>query len=106
LVQLEYFVAVAEEGNVGRAAKRLHICQPPLSRQIKRLEEELGTSLFERTPRGMSLLPRGRRLLSHARRILEQVELARHDLTNGGRPQVAGAHPGPFASARIAAKQG
>lgn len=77
LSQLEYFVAVAEEGHVGRAASRLHISQPPLSRQIQKLEEEIGAALFERTPRGMRLLPSGERFLVHARRVLAEVEQAR-----------------------------
>ncbi len=80
LVQLEYFVAIAEEGNIGRAAKRLHVSQPPLSRQLKSLEEELGTTLFARTTRGVELLPHGKQFLHHARRILAQVEEAKHSL--------------------------
>ena len=76
LTHLQSFVAVAEEGHVGRAARRLHLSQPPLSRHILSLEDELGTPLFERTARGMRLLPAGTALLSHARRILAEVEAA------------------------------
>jgi len=76
LAQLEYFVAVAEEGNVGRAAARLHLSQPPLSRQMLSLEAELGVKLFERTSRGVRLLPPGATLLPRARAILADVAAA------------------------------
>lgn len=76
LSQIKYFVAVAEEEHVGRAAARLRIAQPPLSRQIRNLEDELGTPLFERTPKGMRLLPEGETFLEHARAILAAVERA------------------------------
>lgn len=76
LAQIRYFVAVAEEGHVGRAAQRLHIAQPPVSRQIRALEDELGTPLFMRTPRGMALLPSGEVFLDHARAILDAVDRA------------------------------
>jgi DNA-binding transcriptional LysR family regulator len=78
LTHIQSFIAVAEEGHVGRAARRLHLTQPPLSRHILALEEELGTPLFERTPRGMRLLPTGEAFLQHARRILSEVDAAVH----------------------------
>ena len=78
--QIETFVTVAETRSVSRAAARLHVAQPALSRQIKSLEDELGTPLFERTPKGMSLLPQGEVFLEHARRILADVEAARASL--------------------------
>ena len=87
LSQLRYFVAVAEEGHVGRAAQRVHVSQPPLTRQIRALEEELGTQLFERTARGMRLLEPGLRLLTRARVILAEVEAAIADVADPtGRP--------------------
>jgi DNA-binding transcriptional LysR family regulator len=78
LSQIRYFIAVAEEGHVGRAAQRVHVSQPPLSRQIRALEDELGAPLFERTSRGMRLLPAGESFLRHARTILAEVDAAKN----------------------------
>jgi DNA-binding transcriptional LysR family regulator len=84
-MQIRYFVAVAEEGHVGRAAERLHMAQPPLSRQIRSLEDEIGVPLFTRTPRGMELLPAGREFLEHARTILGRVDEAVSAVRRRGR---------------------
>jgi len=71
---LHSFVAVAEEENFQRAAKRLNLAQPALSRRVQALESQLGTTLFERLPRGVSLNQAGRSLLVDARRILQDVD--------------------------------
>lgn len=84
LSQIRYFVAVAEEGNVSNAAMRLRIAQPPVSRQIRALEDELGTPLFRRTSRGMTLLPSGEAFLDHARKILTAVDAAAHAAKTAG----------------------
>ena len=74
LRQLESFVAVAEDLNFGRAARRLNISQPPLTRQIQALESELGVMLFRRTKRLVELTDAGIILLGDARALLRQLE--------------------------------
>jgi len=77
LRHLRYFVGVAEEQHFGRAAERLHVAQPSLSRQIQDLETEMGFLLFDRLPRGVRLSAAGKLFLSDARRILQDVDEAK-----------------------------
>ncbi|MEH0433375.1 MULTISPECIES: LysR family transcriptional regulator [Streptomyces] len=74
---LRYFVSVAEELHFGRAATRLHLSQPPLSRAIKQLEAEVGALLFTRSPAGVLLTPVGRVLLDEARALLAHADRVR-----------------------------
>ena len=74
--ELRYFVAVAEESHIGRAAQRLGIAQPPLSRAIAQLERRLGADLFVRGPRGVTLTNAGETLLREGRAALAAVEAA------------------------------
>lgn len=75
--RLRYFVAAAEEQNLHRAAARLHVVQPALSKQIASLEGELGCALFERSKGRIRLTPAGQQYLQDARQILRDVQLAR-----------------------------
>jgi DNA-binding transcriptional LysR family regulator len=115
LRELRYFVAVAEELHFGRAAARLHMTQPPLSRAIRRLEADLGHTLLLRSPAGVALTPAGAALVDEARTLLAHADQLRSrvgaaagtptltvgtlgDSADGSGPQLAAAyrerHPG------------
>ena len=74
--QLKYFIAIAEKGNMNRAAESLYISQPSLSAAVRKLEEELGIELFERRGHHIQLNHSGRMFLEHAKKMLEEYDLA------------------------------
>lgn len=86
---LGYFVAVAEELHFGRAAERLFVSQPALSKQIRMLERQLGAPLFERDRRSVALTPVGEALLPHARKVLSDWEIGKRAMDEAKAAQTA-----------------
>lgn len=101
LRHLRYFVAVAEELHFGRAALRLHLAQPPLSQQIRKLEEILGYALFTRTSRAVRLTSAGEVFLERARRTLRNVEEDLEEARSIGRGEVGFLRVGFIGSAML-----
>src|SRR3954447_2285545 len=81
---IRYFVAVAQEGNVTRAAERLHVAQPSLSAAVRQLEAQLGVELLQRTGRGVALTPAGELLLERGRELLDHAEAVADDVRSRG----------------------
>lgn len=88
LRHLEYFIALAETLHFGRAAEKVHVTQPALSQQIKKLEARIGVVLVDRTPRAVALTAAGQAFLAEARRALAQVDRAVHVAQRAGRGEV------------------
>lgn len=88
LRQLRYFIAVAEEKNFSRAARRLHISQPPLSTHVKSLEKHLGVRLLDRSNRGVVLTPAGQVFYDEIRSVFRRLEQARLKAQNAGQGDV------------------
>ncbi len=98
---LKYFLALAEELNFSRAANRLHMSQPPLTRQIQQLEKELGTPLFLRTSKGVTLTQAGQSLMGDAEIILAQLRRAKEQTQKIGRGELGKIDIGVFGSAML-----
>ncbi len=101
LRHLRYFVAVAEELHFGRAAQRLHVAQPPLSQQIRKLEQLIGYQLFTRTSRSVRLTISGEALLESARRTLRHIQRDIDETRSVGRGEVGSLHIGFVGSAML-----
>ena len=106
LRHLRYFVAVAEELHFGRAANRLHLAQPPLSQQIRKLEEIVGHALFTRTSRAVKLTSAGEVFLERARRTLRKVQEDVEEAQRVGRGEVGFLRVGFIGSSMLTALPG
>lgn len=98
LRQMREFLALAEERNFRRAAERLHMAQPPLTRQIRALEEELGAPLFVRTPKGVDLTEAGQTLLEEVPNLLKLAERAKERTQLSGKGLIGKLEVGVFGS--------
>lgn len=98
LKQIRYFLAVAEERNFTRAAERLHMAQPPLTRQIQALEDDLGAPLFQRSPRGVELTEAGQALMEEAPNLLALARQARERVQLAGQGRLGRLDIGTFGS--------
>lgn len=101
LRHLRYFVAVAEELNFARAAEKMHLCQPPLSQQIRKLEEIVGYPLFVRTSRSVKLTPAGEAFLERARRTLRIMQRDLDETRSVGAGEVGSLNVGFVGSAML-----
>lgn len=98
---LKYFIAAAHEQNIGRAAVALNISQPPLTRQIQQLEEEIGVPLFIRTPKGVELTTAGELLLLEGQNILSLIEQTTERTRRAGRGELGRIDIGIFGSGTL-----
>ncbi|PUA20361.1 LysR substrate-binding domain-containing protein [Glaciimonas sp. PCH181] len=98
---LKYFIAVAQEKNFGRASVSLNISQPPLTRQIQQLEDEIGVQLFIRTPKGVELTPAGELLLQEGQNILSLIEQTTERTRRAGQGKLGRIDIGIFGSGTL-----
>ncbi|MAF17054.1 MAG: LysR family transcriptional regulator [Marinomonas sp.] len=89
LTELKYIVMLAEEKHFGRAAERCHVSQPTLSVAVKKLEDELGAAIFERSKSSVYITPIGEQIVAQARRVLEQANMIK-ELASSGKNQLRG----------------
>lgn len=89
LTELKYIVMLAEEKHFGRAAERCHVSQPTLSVAVKKLEDELGAAIFERSKSSVYITPIGEQIIAQARRVLEQANMIK-ELATSGKNQLRG----------------
>ncbi|MBR7888045.1 hydrogen peroxide-inducible genes activator [Marinomonas sp. A79] len=89
LTELKYIVMLADEKHFGRAADRCHVSQPTLSVAVKKLEEELGTAIFERSKNSVYITPLGEQIITQAKRVLDQANMIK-ELAASGKNQLTG----------------